>query len=622
MDLLFIDFETYFASDYSLGRKDTNTEQYIRDPRFEIIMVGAALNDDYPQWFTGDHDEVREFLGDLGYERCGVVNHNARFDAAIASWHLGLRARMHFDTLSMARPIHGAVQSLSLAKLAEHYDLGVKGHDTVWAKGLRREAFTPEQMEQYAGYCAMRKDSDVNLTRRLFRKLLPQTMATELLLIDSTLRMFTQPRLVLDKALLEENLSEVRAKKDALLAEVGGEDVRKTLMSNTKFAEMLESFGVTPPTKISQRTGKEAFAFAKNDKAFTALLEHEDPRVQAIVAARIGVKSTLDETRTERLIAMADRGPMPVPLNYCGAVTTWRHSGADNINLQNLPRGGAIRKSLCAPEGEAIVVGDLSQIELRVNHVLAGQQDSIEAFKRNDDLYCLFASILYGRIVTKKDEAERFIGKVAELQLGYQCGWAKYKDTVRIMSKGKTVISDEEAKDTVNTWRRARENIVTNNWGRARSALHAMYNGSVQTIGLGDKAWTYRDGDTCGIEMVTGHRIQYHDLKREDGEWSYYTRTGRKKLYEGKVVENLVQSLARHILVGQWLTFEKVCRMAFPRWQVVLQVHDELAAVGPEDEARDVCKLLDYCLSTSPTWWADLPLAAEVSIAARYGDAK
>jgi hypothetical protein len=98
-------------------------------------------------------------------------------------------------------------------------------------------------------------------------------------------------------------------------------------MSNQKFAEVLKGFGVDPPTKISATTGKPAFAFAKTDPGMKALLEHEDERVQAVAAARLGVKSTLEETRTERFIGISTRGDaFPVPLKYAYARTK-RSSG-------------------------------------------------------------------------------------------------------------------------------------------------------------------------------------------------------------------------------------------------------------------------------------------------------
>lgn len=622
MDFLIFDAETFWdgagKQPYTLSKM--TTEEYVRDPRFEIILVGVKKNDDPPLWFSGTHDETREFLIKQGIEDCAVVMHNAMFDVAILSWVLNLKPKFIVDTLSMARPIHGAVRSLSLAKLSEHYGIGTKGDDTRWAQGLHRRDFTPEQLETYAGYCATRPDSDVNLTYRLFKILAPLTSKRELALIDATIRLFAFPTLVLDRPMLEKHLSSVRAEKDRLLATLGGspEEAKKNLMSNDRFATLLREHGVEPPTKISPTTGKETFAFAKTDQGMTDLLEHENPEVQTLVAARLGVKSTIEETRTERLIGIATRGAFPVPLSYCGAHTTWRHSGTDKINPQNFSRGGAIRRAIMAPAGCAIVVGDSAGIELRVNHTLAGQEDAISAFRDGRDLYCEFASRLYGRPIGKDDKAERFLGKLAMLSLGYGAGAVKFREICR--QKG-VDITETRSQEIVTLWRDVYAKIPRL-WRRHEIALTAMSNGSLFTVDDADLVTTWTEGTTSGFAYISGHRIRYHDLRRDADGWSYHTNRGRKKLWGGACTENSCQHLARNIIAEQWLQFQFWCQKFYPQWKVVLQVHDELVAVGPEDEAPEVAKHLERILSTPPSWWPDLPLAAETGYAQRYGEAK
>jgi DNA polymerase I-like protein with 3'-5' exonuclease and polymerase domains len=156
---------------------------------------------------------------------------------------------------------------------------------------------------------------------------------------------------------------------------------------------------LSPPTKISARTDKESFAFAKSDEAFKALQEHEDTRVQALVAARIGLKSTLEETRTERFIGIGIRGTMPVPIRYYAA-HTGRWGGSDKINLQNLPSRGpnakVLKSCICAPEGHTLIEADSAQIEARVLAWLAGQVDLIRAFEKGEDVYKKMAATIYG----------------------------------------------------------------------------------------------------------------------------------------------------------------------------------------------------------------------------------
>ena len=101
-----------------------------------------------------------------------------------------------------------------------------------------------------------------------------------------------------------------------------------------------------------------------SDLGLKELAEHPDERVQAIVAARLGTKSTLEETRTERFIAISKRGRMPVPLRYYAA-HTGRWGGDDKLNLQNLPRKSLLKEAIVAPDGYVLIDADSSQIEAR-----------------------------------------------------------------------------------------------------------------------------------------------------------------------------------------------------------------------------------------------------------------
>lgn len=657
MQILTLDFETYFAQDYTLSK--LTTEEYIRSSLFQIIGVGVKINDGPGQWFSGSLSETREWLFQFDLHEHAVIAHNAMFDMAILNWKLGIRPKLILDTLSMARPIHGSTVGGSLAKLVAHYKLGTKGTDTTWAKGLRREDFTAAQLQTYGGYCATREDSDCNLTWRLFHKLLPLTPRPELLLIDATVRLFTEPRLALDRELLESHLSSTRAEKERLLLAVSAratikeglrlkrltqaqfdalsqrirdgdeatitllaqdlDAAKKILMSNPQMAELLIEHGVEPPRKISPTTGKGTWAFAKSDKEFSALLEHDDPAVQAIVAARLGVKSTIEETRTERLIGISTRGLLPVPLAYSGAVTSQRWAGTERLNLQNLRRGGALRRAVVALPGNAIVVGDMANIELRVNHCLAGQTDSIAAFVERRDLYTEFAARLFNKPASEITKDERFLGKLSHLSLGYGCGYKKFREICRLY---KVDITDERAIEIVSLWRYTYR-AIPKLWDACDQSLNAMANGSMATIGHGPVILTFTSDDgTCGFDLASGHRIRYADLKSTGDGWTYYTNRGRKTIYGGKIVENLCQSISRHILGYQWLLFADWLKANHPLWAVVLQVHDELVATGPEDEAPAVAAGLERALSTAPPWWPDLPLAAEVGWAKNYGEAK
>ena len=408
MDIVTIDLETYYGKDLSLSK--ITTEAYVRHPLFQVIGVGIKVNDGEVETYSGD--DVAGFLNKIDFSDKAILCHNTAFDGAVLSWHYGIKPKLWLDTLSMSRPFHKTTVGGSLKALAQHYKLGAKGTEVINAKDKRREDFTSEELARYMEYCA----NDVELTYKLFNKLKEGFPPSEIRIIDQTIRMYTEPKVALDKDKLRQHLSSVKDNKQKLLDKLStfGDPaaLKKTLMSNQKFAELLTDLGVTPPTKVSARTGKEAYAFAKTDKGMIDLLDHPDPSVCALVSARMGIKSTIEETRTEALLAVADRGALPIMLNYYGA-HTGRFSGGDGLNLQNLParKGKAIRQAISAPEGKVIMGCDLSQIEARMLAWVAGQDDLVDSFANGRDVYCEFASEVYGREITAKDKTERFVGK-------------------------------------------------------------------------------------------------------------------------------------------------------------------------------------------------------------------
>lgn len=434
--LVVLDFETYYDKEFSLSKM--TTEAYIRDDRFEVIGVGVKVDDHPTDWFSGTMEETAQWLKAIPWDDTYLVCHHTAFDGAILKWRFGIEPKYYFDTLSMARPITQLTVGGSLAKLATHYNIGKKGTEVVNALGKRRADFTHNDLWQYGEYCR----NDVELCRQLFDILKPGVPAKELYIIDLMLRMFIDPVLELSTETLEQHLVKVQDRKARLMdkllelhesittdmverrldGETKDEIVRSMLMSNPQFAEVLKKLGVEPPTKISLRTNKETYAFGKTDVEFKKLLEHEDERVQAVVAARLGIKSTLEETRTQAFIGISQRGTLPILLNYYGA-HTGRASGGDKINLQNLPRGGELRQSIQAPEGHQLVACDSSQIEARVVAWLADETDLVEGFRNNVDIYSNFATDVYNRPINRKrkeivggkeiypDVVEGFVGK-------------------------------------------------------------------------------------------------------------------------------------------------------------------------------------------------------------------
>jgi DNA polymerase len=387
------------------------------------------------------------------------------------------------------------------------------------------------------------------------------------------------------------------------------------LMSNPRFAELLRTWGVEPPMKKSPATGKETYAFAKTDEAFKELLGHPDTQVQALVAARLGTKSTIEETRTERFIGIARRGPMPVPLRYYAA-HTGRWGGDDKLNLQNLPRGSALKKCILAPAGYMMIDSDSSQIEARTLAWLAGQNDLVEAFDRGEDVYKIMASAIYGKDVEAISKDERFVGKTTILGAGYGMGAAKFQAQLKNFG---VVVELDEAKRIIDTYRNTYPRI-TALWKAAGVALEAILRG--QTTELGRDGILKIEGKD-GIKLPNGLYIRYPNLRQKADEETgkvetvYDTKKGRavipNRIYGGKVIENVCQALARIIIGDQMLLIAK-------KYRVVMTVHDAVACIVPTEEVDRAQEYVEMCMRIRPKWGLELPLNCEAGHGESYGD--
>ena len=606
MNILTIDFETFYDRSFSLSKM--TTEEYIRDEMFEVIGVSVKRNDEPAVWFSGTKAKTKAWLDQWDWDNAIAVAHNAMFDMAILNWTFDIRPKRIVDTLSMLRAIDGPDAGNSLAKAAERYGLGVKGSEVINALGKRRLDFTPEEMARYAGYCC----NDADLTYDLFQRIAVGFPQVEFRLIDLTIRMFTEPVLNLDKEVLTNHLSNVRSAKEALMAKLNYD--KAELMSNPKLAELLAFHGVDVPMKISPATGKETYAFAKNDEAFKALLEHENPQVQAIVAARLGVKSTLEETRTERFLQIAERGTLPVPLRYYAA-HTGRWGGDDKVNLQNLPRKSPLKKAMLAPEGYTFIDCDSSQIEARTLAWLAGQDDLVAAFDRGEDVYKIMASSIYGVPVDEVTDPQRFVGKTTILGCGYGMGAAKFQ--AQLLTFG-VDMPENECKRIITVYRETYP-MIPRLWRQAGDALDAMANNQTAPIGRDGVLLVYGKD---GIKLPNGLSIKYPNLRwkpmmgSQHNEMVYDQKKGRAiiptRIYGGKAVENICQALARIVIGEQML-------MVARRLRVVMTVHDAVGAIAPTGKAAEAREYVEQCMRIRPKWATLLPLNCESKMGVSYG---
>jgi DNA polymerase len=673
--LITLDFETYYDTKQKYGLKHITTEAYIRDPRFEVIGVAAAAGDEPPRWFGPE--QFADWAKNVRWGSVACLAHHAHFDGFILSEKFGAKPAFWYDTLSMARELHGTEVGGSLHALAEHYAVGRKGTEVVNANGLRRADFPPEQLRAYADYCV----NDVVLTRQIFRAMRPKLGEASIRGIDMMVRMFTEPSLFIDIPYLEKYLTEERIYKEQLIRAaldlhpdqaLTPEVLREVLMSNDRLALALMSLGVSPPTKVSKARSKRAghevktWAFAKSDPRFKELLEFDGdngPAVRAVVEARLATKSTINETRTERLLAAGAGGrAVPVYLKWYAA-HTGRAGGGDRLNFQNLervdpedPRKGSLRKSLCAPSGYSVVVVDSAQIEARVLAWLANQHSTLDTFRRGEDLYSTMGTQLFGRPIDKKTTPkERFVSKALTLGLGYGMGWVKcagellrgmigtppvqfgsyqaeqlHVDVGGFAQLNRADVSKVQAtiplddlvvhcavtQHLVSRYRKINGGI-TRFWRECETTLELLTAGAYSTIGQ-EGCVTAGDNSLC---LPDQSRLYYPDLRREEDGYSYAGRREQRiKIYGGALAENITQGVARAIVFEQALRIQGLIRPAGGK--IVLTVHDEVVFVAPKASAPGLFESAMVALQTPPDWCKDLPLAAEGGIGDSYGLAK
>jgi DNA polymerase len=414
----------------------------------------------------------------------------------------------------------------------------------------------------------------------------------------------------LDTVLLDSYLEEVQKKKEYALSIYNKDE----LMSNPKFADLLRQLGVEPPMKVSPATGRQTYAFSKTDEEFKALLEHESPAVQLLVAARLGTKSTLEETRTERFIGIATRGALPVPLRYYAA-HTGRWGGDDKLNLQNLPRKSILKSCIIAPDGYLMIDSDSSQIEARTLAWLAGQDDLVAAFDRGDDVYKIMASAIYNKAESDITKDERFVGKTTILGCGYGMGAKKFQAQLKNFG---VEFELDAAEHVIDTYRKTYPKI-TELWKSAASSLKAILQNQQTTLGRNEALKI--EGDS-GILLPNGLYLRYPNLRildNEEGraELVYDTKKGRAvmqtRIYGGKVIENVCQALARIVIGEQMLMVAK-------KYKVVMTVHDAIACIVPTEEVETAKEYVELCMRMRPSWGTELPLNCEAGYGVSYGD--
>jgi len=592
--MIVIDFETSYQprtpkGEQPHGLRSQTVPEYLHDPRTECLGAAVLMRRNFGHqsaWLQGE--KLGRMLEAAAEGRLGpVVCHNAAFDLsvwarfypdsyAVLRDRLRARPRQLIDTLHLAR-------YMSSQGVLPH-DVGVSlkalGDWVGLAKGDTAEAVTGDAaLDEYAV-------RDAQITEKLVALWLgqwpwPEWQSSTMHVLMSTPGFES---LRVDAEVLQDVAHETEDEAERA----------RWLRKDENFAALLEKLGV-PLQYKETKTGRRKLALSKTDPWMRELLAHDDPRVRRAAELRRDAGSNINRTRARRMLVSSGDGAraLPMSVDYYRA-HTGRSGGSGGLNPQNMPRGGPHRQALVAPPGRKLVVCDASQIEVRVLAWLAGDEQTLEVFRRGADPYKAFAVDLYGLAdedaVTKP---QRQVAKSAVLGLGFGAGPQGFLTYCEQMG---VPMDEAEAERVVQAYRQSKPAVV-----RYWQALKSIERTAEQVLPSG-RRMVYPD-----MDGQTFQRPQPFAPKGVDT---------RSRYWHGLFCENAVQATARDITL-----VEHGNRIA-EHWPVVLVVHDEIVCSVPEDDAERCLSHMQQVMETPPSWCADLPLAAEGDIASSYGEAK
>lgn len=569
MPALAIDFETHTERGYNIKR--LGTLNYVYHPKFHVIGCATCTEDGDTAWYDGDG--VLNVLGRYDV----LISHNALFDVLVLRRLLGDQWRAthtFFDTLAAARALLPRGVDLSLDALGR------------LLVGQGKLGNLEEGVDDLVAYAKR----DAWLAMQLYQRLRPLVPDQEARLIDITTKMSTTPQVVIDHDVLNQELDRIQRRRDELCAQVGLTE--EQLRKRDLVRRQLEII-----------TGERPASLDKKHPDISRI-KRDYPQARPLLEAREACSSNLERGRCLKLLELPRR--LPLQYKYWGAHTgRWASSGG--FNWQNLSHRSMIRQAITAPPGYRLVIADLSQIELRMNLWFCGEHGLLDRLASGEDLYCLMATQLFGRQITKEDKQERQLGKIVELASGYGQGWRKFQAVCAAGALGSDPIylSDAEAQHAIQTYRVTHPHVV-GMWNRLQALVPALAHVDTH-VELGPVIFEHER-----IRLPNGTHLDYTNARPTDDGWVYGLGDKEWRLYSGVLLENIIQALARIPIA------EAMIKCYDAGWLPAMTTHDEIVLVVPEQEAKQAYDQLIGWMTETPSWAPGLPLAAEGTVAERY----
>lgn len=597
MDVLTVDFETYYDQEYSLAKM--TMVEYIMDARFQPIMMSYCVNDGDIKNAIG-YKQIKEVLSSINWGNTILNAQNCKFDATIIALRFGFFARFYTDTMAMAR-VTGAhvfegasLDAIAKVLNANGYPVPPKGKAVATAKGKHlRGIYTnkpylsenPEFDEDiiqdahelllaYVEYC----NNDVLLARQAFMYFGNLITPNEMQYGDIILKCYIQPSMYLSLDIIKDEIERIKQRdfekaKDIADRFFNGDqaELRSVCRSVPKFTKFLKSLGgylpyeednggpklFEIPYTYSEKKGINAPCFSRTHVPMIEMCERDD-YIGDIFRCKLDLTSSIELSRAQRFEAIAKLNVgFGMPYEVSGA-HTHRLGGSGGLNVQNLSSGrkegqsNALKRSITAPDGHVIFVADSSQIELRVGAFIANDFNTLNIFKEGKDPYSVQASLIYGgdpdeikRLaedeVKPYSNIQRPAGKSSLLSCIYGTGAGGFQAYAKLMGVD---LSEDEALRIVQVYRETHPEVVSA-WNYCKRALNDMLGGGTGYFGGPTGRLFYYDGSRInhgvrmpGIKLPDGNWLNYHALslrEREMPDGSVSMNFAYRGLKEGRI---------------------------------------------------------------------------------------
>jgi len=641
MQTLYLDLETYSPVPITHG-----THRYAEEA--EVLLVAIAVDDKPTEvWDTQYRSTWKRSLQSLINAAERIVIHNSAFDRTVLR-HVGVDVPVEKIRDTMVQALAHSLPG-SLGTLCDVLDVPTdKAKDKAGKKlihlftkprpknmKLRRadSASHPAEWAEFVEYARL----DVDAMRDVYGRLPNWNSSVgerQLWRIDQRVN---DRGIAIDLELARGAVRAFRRTSGTLAAraaDLTGGHVTK-LTQGARFLQYLKDYHNFTPNDLTKSTVAELVGGNSLTPEVRELLEI---RQQAAATSPAKYKVLLDATSSD--------GRLRGTLQFCGASRTGRDAGRI-FQPQNLPRptmdadvietgiaamkldcedllfsnvtdlcSSAVRGCLVAPEGRKLVIADLSNIESRVLAWLAGEDWKVEAFYDFDrgvghDLYVVAYAKGFNvkpeEVVENKktgDGSMRQYGKTMELACGYQGGVGAFRT---MGGPAVAAMKDEDIQPLVNAWRKSHPNVVKLWHGVEKAAKEAI--DKPDELSHFDKLqFDMKDG-WLRIRLPSARYLSYPKVEIEDGRITFagtnqYTRKWERiETYGGKLVENIVQAVARDVFMTSMVGAEQ------HDYGVCIRVHDELITEVPDTADYTVDQLASI-MATKPSWATGLPLAA------------